>query len=512
MSAIVSGVRRIDRAELMDRAQRAAAGLRDLGVRPGDLVALVLRNDFAFLEASFAAERLGAYSTPINWHSTEEEARYLFADAQPKAIVIHADLVGQLRGALPPGVQVLVVDTPPEIQAAYGASDSSCRAGHDTLSWEGWLQRFKPADGDPPPAPGAIVYTSGTTGRPKGVRRHVPTVEQSLLNQRFLRRAFGYGNEDPASIVTLVAGPMYHSAPNAHGLFGVRLGATTILMPRFDPEEFLRLVEAHRITHLHLVPVMFNRLLRLPPEVRSRYDLSSLRFAVHAAAPCPQALKREMMAWWGPIIHEYYGSTETGLVTMCDAHEWLERPGTVGRAVPEAMLAVLGDDGRRLDPGQVGSIAARTPGLPDFTYHRDDQKRAAAERAGMILTGDIGFVDEQGYLFLSDRSADVIISGGVNIYSAEIEAEIMGIDAVSDCCVFGVPDDEYGEAVFAAIQLVPGCNVAAAEIQARLRKRLSGFKVPRRVEFYPELPREESGKIFKRKLRDAFWAGRDRRI
>lgn len=319
MGEIISGERRLSLAALEQRAARAAAGFKALGVGRGDLVALYLRNDTAFYEASIAAGLVGAYPTPVNWHYAPDEARYLFENSGARAIVIHADLVGPIRHVLPEGVPVLVVPTPPEIAAAYGVAPEACAPPAGFPVWPQWRESFEPYDGPPEAAPGTIIYTSGTTGHPKGVRRAPPTAEQTEAYSKILFHAFGLGPRpaDAKPVVTVVTGPMYHSAPNAYGLMSARVGADVILQPRFDAEELLQLIDRRKVTHLHMVPIMFNRLLKLPDEVKRRYDLSSLEFVVHAAAPCPPPIKRAMIEWWGPVINEYYGSTETGAVVFC---------------------------------------------------------------------------------------------------------------------------------------------------------------------------------------------------
>jgi long-chain acyl-CoA synthetase len=512
MGEIISGERRLSSAALNERAARAASGLASLGVGAGDLIAIYLRNDLPFLEATFAAGLLGAYPTPVNWHYSPTEARYLFENSGARAIVIHADLIEAIREALPPGVPVLVVATPPEIAAAYGIDAAPVPAG--MTDWAHWLEGLEPFEQPVADGPGTIIYTSGTTGHPKGVRRRQPTPEQAAVSAGMLAHAFGFADwlQRPDEIVTVITGPMYHSAPNAYGAFSARLGARVILEPRFDPEELLALIERHRVTHIHMVPIMFNRLLRLPDEVKAKYDLSSLKFVVHAAAPCPAPIKRAMIEWWGPVINEYYGSTETGAVVFCSSPEWLAHPGTVGRAMPGADVRVIDAEGVSLPPGEIGEVVARTAGLADFTYHGDDAKRAAAEKAGLIAPGDIGYFDADGFLYLCDRAKDMIISGGANIYPAEIEAELHKMPGVADCGVFGIPDEEFGEAVCAVVQPMPGAELTESEVRAYLRERMAGYKAPKRVDFHAELPREDSGKIFKRKLREPFWEGLDRRI
>jgi len=494
MGEIISGERRLSIEALQDRAARAATGLAGLGVGPGDLIALYLRNDLAFFEASGAAGLLGAYPTPVNWHYAPAEAKYLFENSGARAIVIHADLVAGVAEVLPKDVPVLVVATPPEIAQAYGIDATPVPPG--MIDWSVWLEGFAPYEGAPAAAPGTIIYTSGTTGHPKGVRRRSPTPEQAAVTGMMLAQAFGFADwlDRPSEIVTVVTGPMYHSAPNAYGGFAARLGGKVILEARFDPEELLAMIAAERVTHLHMVPIMFNRLLKLPDEVRGRYDLSSLKFVVHAAAPCPAPIKRAMIEWWGPVINEYYGSTETGAVVFCTSEQWLAHPGTVGRAMAGAEVRVIDADGASLPSGEIGEVVAKTAGIADFTYHGDDAKRAASEKAGLIAPGDIGYLDADGFLYLCDRAKDMIISGGANIYPAEIEAELHKMPGVADCGVFGIPDEEFGEAVCAVVQLQPGADLTEGEVRGYLRARMAGYKVPKRVDFHAELPREDSGK------------------
>jgi long-chain acyl-CoA synthetase len=328
--------------------------------------------------------------------------------------------------------------------------------------------------------------------------------------------ALSYGFTDlldrPSEIVTAIVGPIYHAAPNAHANFSFRSGANIVVSPRFDPEELLRLIEKHRITHLNMVPIMFNRLLKLPNDVRARYDLSSLRFVAHAAAPCAPDVKRAMIDWWGPIINEYYGTTETGNVTFCTSAEWLAHPGTVGRAIPRAEIRIVDASGKEVPRGTAGVVSTRLWGVAEFTYHGDDSKRRSAEIGGLITPGDIGYLDDEGFLFLCDRANDMIISGGVNIYPAEIEAQLQGMPGLADCAVFGIPNAEYGESICAVVQPQPGAALTEADVVKFLTGKIAGYKMPRRVEFKFELPREDSGKIFKRKLREPFWENTGRSI
>ncbi len=512
MGEIVSGKRRLSTAALNERAGRAASGLGRLGVGEGDIVALFLRNDMAFFEASTAVGLLRAYPTPVNWHGTLEEARYIFENSGAKVILIHADLLASVRAAIPAGVTILVVPTPPEIAEAYGVLPEACAVPAGMIDWTTWIEGFDIYVAPAAPPPGTIIYTSGTTGHPKGVRRAQPTPEQYEFSMRNLAYIFGFTMRPADQIVSVMCGPMYHSAPNAYGLVAARMGATVHLEARFDPEDLLRMIEQHRITHIHMVPIMFNRLLKLPDDVKKKYDLSSLVMVVHAAAPCPAPTKRAMIEWWGPVIYEYYGSTETGGVVFCSSEEWLAHPGTVGKPMPGADVKVIDKDGNSVPVGEIGEVVCKFPGIADFTYHKDHAKRVASEKVGLIAPGDVGYFDKDGFLYLCDRAKDMIISGGVNIYPAEIEGVLHRMPGVADCAVFGIPDDEYGEAIYAAVQLQPGAALSEADVKAYLRQHISGFKVPKTVAFHTDLPREDSGKIFKRKLREPFWANRTTRI
>jgi long-chain acyl-CoA synthetase len=283
-------------------------------------------------------------------------------------------------------------------------------------------------------------------------------------------------------------------------------------MPRFDAEDFLRLVERRRVSVVQMVPTMFVRMLALPESVRSRYDLSSLRRVVHAAAPCPPDVKRAMIEWLGPIIDEYYGGTETGPVVFCTSEEWLEHPGTVGRPIRNASVKILDAGGNELPPGESGEVFMWLDVWPNFTYENDPEKRRSIERDGLVSCGDIGYLDRDGFLHLNDRRSDMVISGGVNIYPAEIEACLMSLPGVRDCAVFGIPDDEFGEAIAAYVEPLDGHPLSAEDVRGHVRATLASYKTPRIVELTRDLPREDSGKIFKRRLREPYWRGRERAI
>jgi long-chain acyl-CoA synthetase len=496
--------------ELMSRARRAATGLRSLGVEAGGAVALLLRNDHEFFEAAFAASALDASTVPINWHGSAEEVAYVVSDSKAAVLVAHADLLHRVRHALPPNVTILGVTTPRSIAERFAVNDAEAMLQSDVTEWRVWRDGFEEIQDTLIGDPLSMIYTSGTTGHPKGVKRLPGTSDGSVVVDYMIKVVELFGAWP--GMRSIIAGPMYHSAPYAYALLSARAyGALLVLEDRFDPEEFLGLIERHQITSLYMVPTMFIRLLRLPPEVRGRYDVSSLRVISHTAAPCPPDVKRALIEWLGPIVSEFYGSTEVGFVTGCNSEEWLAHPGTVGRPLPATEVRVFGVDGES-PVGESGEVFVRARGNSDFTYFGKDDARAEVERDGLITCGDIGFLDEDGFLYLCDRARDMIISGGVNIYPVEIEACLLKLGGVADCAVFGIPDDEYGESVAAAIKLDEGATLNADDIRSHVREHLAGFKVPQVVTFHESLPREDSGKMFKRKLRQPYWENAGRSI
>lgn len=504
----VSGERRVGKDELEARVRRVAGGLARLGVGQGNCVAILLRNDIAFMEATYGVMMLGAYAVPVNWHAKPEEIDYILNDCGAKALIGHADLLRPLVAAFPPKAAVLWVATPPEVAAAYAIEPARRAPPPATSEYEAWLALQPPYAGPPLPQPQSMIYTSGTTGHPKGVRRKAPTPDQEAA--LVMLRSVVYGINP--GVRTLIPGPLYHSAPNSFAIRAGRLGDVTVLMPRFDPEELLRLIERERIDTMFMVPTMFIRLLKLPAEVRTRYDASSLRHIIHAAAPCPAEVKAAMIAWWGPVIHEFYGATEVGAVTFATSEDALKKPGTVGRVTPGAELRILDEAGNEVPPGALGEVFSRIAGFPDFTYHNLPDKRAEVDRGGLITCGDVGYIDQDGYVFICDRKRDMVISGGVNIYPAEIETVLHALPGVHDCAVFGIPDGEFGETLMAVVEPVAGVTLDPAALRHALAQHLADYKIPKHIELRTGLPREDSGKIFKRRLRDPYWEKAGRRI
>lgn len=492
-------------AQLAERGARLAGGLRALGVQEGDVVAVLLRNDPIYADIVHACRTAGCYYCPINWHFTTEEIRFLLSDSGAKVLIAHADLLEAARDAVPAGVTVLAL--------APGRHGEAGAAGAPGVrDYESWLRAQPPYDGPRVAPRGHMAYTSGTTGRPKGVLRAPIPLERLDAQLAQMRSVVEQTMGVVAGCRALMSAPLYHSAPGVFIQNALQVAERLVLTPRFDPEQVLALVQEHRIDVLYLVPIMYVRMLKVPPEVRARYDLSSLRFVASTGAPCAPEVKRAMIEWFGPVIHETYASSEAGMITVATPADAAARPGTAGRPVDAAQVRILDESGRPCAPGEVGLVYVRQPAYPDFTYRHNAAARQAIDRDGMVSLGDMGYLDADGYLFICDRASDMVISGGVNIYPAEIEHELVRYPGVADCVVFGVPDDEYGERLLAMVQPVPGAQLEEGAMVEWLRGRLSGFKVPRTIVIEPQLPRDETGKLAKRRLRDKYWAGRTRRV
>ncbi len=489
--------------EVRREANRLAHGLRALGLKPGDSIATLLPNDTHAYTTRLAAFQTGLYITPLNHHLTGQEIAYVLGDAEARVLIADERFADTARRAL----------------AESGTIDSAhCLSigeieGFSELAE---LTRNQP-DGDPPErcAGQLMLYTSGTTGRPKGVRRPLPSEDPSdwAAQRAIFARAFGLRPFDGSQ---LVVGPLYHAGPSVFSWGSLDAGHQQIVTDRFDPEETLRLIETHRVTNTHLVATMFHRLLALPAAVRAGYDVSSLRMVAHSAAPTPIELKRQMMDWWGPIIWETYGGTE-GAATICKPHHWLAKPGTVGRPVRDARITILDEEDKPCRPGTPGRIFVEREG-PKMEYWKDPEKTREIHRGNALTLGDIGYVDEDGFLFLTGRASEAIITGGVNVYPAEVENALMEHPEVVDLAVIGAPDDEWGERIVGIVQTrtLPETDsekqALSDELLAFARERLAGFKCPREIHFRSELPREENGKLYRRRLREAFWQDSNRSI
>jgi len=484
--------------EYEQRCNRLAQLFRAQGLRRSDHVAFFMENNVRMLECEGAAERTGLYYTCINSYLSADEVAYIVNDCEARIVVTSAakrDTAVQLPDKCPKVERWLMVDAaapPPGFE-----------------SYEEAVEPFPPTPVDDEQLGAAMLYSSGTTGRPKGILRPLPEAHpgDALPVMEFIKHMFRFRE----GMRYLSPAPLYHSAPQASVSAAVRLGAASVIMERFDPAQFLELVEQHRITHTQMVPTMFSRLLKLPEAVRAAADVSSLETVIHAAAPCPVPVKEQMIEWLGPIIIEYYGATEANGFTFCDSHEWLAHRGTVGKAVLGEVV-ILDDDGNRQPTGQPGTVWFA--GATNFEYFNDPDKtaesRQAADDVVMSTVGDVGYLDEDGFLYLTDRKTYMIISGGVNIYPQETENLLITHPKVMDAAVIGVPHEDLGEAVKAVVQPMPGVERGPElerELIAFCKEHLAHFKCPRSIDFEDELPRLPTGKLYKRLLRDRYWAG-----
>ena len=491
----------IDAESFFQRYQRAAVALRAAGVGEGDVVALLMRNGPDLLELMLATRWIGALWCPINWHFKAEEVQYILSDSGAKVLIADEALLDSLLAG-PSGLK---------LEGINAFVTTRRRESSERLQWAAYrdaLTTLTTPNLAASAPRGAMFYTSGTTGRPKGIRRAASTPEQVARGLEVLRHCLGF---EPG-MRALVNAPMYHSAPNSYSVGSSLDNAHLFIQTRFDAEDTLRIIERHRLTHAYLVPTMFVRMLRLPASARAQYDLSSMRFVASTGSPCPPDVKRAMIEWWGPVIYESYGASELGYMTRLDSHEALRKPGSAGKPLPGATVAILDEHGAPVPQGKAGLIYVHQPAYADFSYIGNDAARQKMERGGLKTLGDIGYVDEEGFLFIVDRSADLVISGGVNIYPAEIEAVLQMMPGVADCAVFGIPDTEFGEALACAVQTTHGASLNGEAVQAFLKPRLATYKVPKTITFHTEMPREDTGKIFKRKLREPYWAGQARRV
>lgn len=478
-------------AELVGRSKRLAQLFRAKGIGIGGHIAILLDNHPRYFEVVWAALRAGIYFTPINWHLGADEAAYIVRDCGAQALVTSArfaELMGDMKDVVGPLPLRLAVD---------GAID-----GFESYEEALAEQASEPVADE---TEGAwMFYSSGTTGRPKGILQALPGTplgDTELGLVQLMRHVYGFSDDARY----LCPAPLYHAAPTGWSTSTQRLGGTVVLMERFDALEALRFIEQYRITQAQFVPTHFVRMLKLPADERDCFDLSSLRTAVHAAAPCPVEIKRQMIDWWGPKVYEYYAGSEGVGMCAIGPEEWLERPGSVGRAVT-GIAHIVDEAGQELPAGEVGQIWFETESR--FAYHNDADKTSEAwNDRGWGTIGDVGYLDEDGYLFLTDRISHMIISGGVNIYPQEVEDALIVHPDVADAAVIGVPDPDMGEAVKAVVQLAPG--IEASPVQAEVliafcRERIANFKCPRSIDFADELPRLPTGKLLKRKLRDQY--------
>jgi long-chain acyl-CoA synthetase len=493
----------IDRAEIDSMARRLASLLKDYGVGEEKAIAVLMRNDTVCMAIVEACRYLGARYAMLNWHATAHEIAHILEDSQAKVLIGHSDLLAALDLGVMDRAPILSIDTPGDVLAAYeGASAAALPVAVKSLT--DLINNAQPIDGDPLRFRGMFAYTSGSTGRPKGIRRNTdPKAPDPYQVYAGLARDMLHAGEGDK---LMVAAPLYHSAPHALACFALASGIMDlVIVPKFDPVEFLELLQRHKVTHVYIVPTMMVRLLKLPAEVRERYDLSALRFAVSTGSPWPVEVKQAMIDWLGPIFYESYGASELGFMTLISSEEATARPGSVGKILPGGSIKIYDDDGRECSPYEVGTIYVSLPLFGGFSYTNADGSVVDERIDGHATVGDMGHLDEDGYLFIGDRKKDMIISGGANIFPAEIEAELIKMPEVADCAVFGAPDAEFGEQVVAAVQCTQGEAVDLEAVKLFLTPLLAKFKIPRKLDIHEALPREDSGKIFKKRLRDPYW-------
>ncbi len=504
-TALVDATGSLTWAQFNRRVNRLINGLRALGLGAGDLLCIYAGNCREYYEIMAAASHAGILFVPVNWHFTAEELAYVIDNSGSKVLIAGREFTDVAAAAV-------ARNETPTLEKCLTMGGAA--AGFD--DYEAFVDGAPDSEPEGQVLGGPMFYTSGTTGRPKGVRSASksgpPPIESMLMMGAGLTNMLSI----PPDGVTLICGPVYHSAQWAFSYLPLIAGSTVVMRHKFDPADLLALIDAHQVTNVHLVPTQFHRLLGVDEARKAAFDGSSLKAVWHGAAPCPPEVKRRMIEWWGDVVYEYYGSTEGSIVTTASAEEWRERPGTLGKQTPMVELRIVRDDGTPADVGESGQIYVRNLMGTDFEYHKEPGKTADVHlEPGVFTFGDIGYLDADGYLFMSDRKIDMIISGGVNIYPAEIEATLLGHPAVQDAAVFGIPDDEFGEAVKGAVELKPGqrpTEELAAELIGHCRAHLAGYKAPRSIDFVDALPRHETGKLYKRLLRDKYWEGTGRKI
>jgi long-chain acyl-CoA synthetase len=500
--------------DLDERVNRLVDAGRNSGLVVGDTIAVMCGNRRELVEVTLAAMHAGWIIVPVNWHWVADELHHVLTDSESAALFVEgafAPVADDALARLEPGRCALRVVIDP-------ASGPEGSAEH-LADYESFVAAGRPVEPAEQCTGGPMFYTSGTTGFPKGVRGGLNRTGEDMGLWELLGASFCGLLGFPERGVSLLDGPMYHSAQWVFAIFPlIGVGSRLVMRPGFDPAETLRAIDAEGVTNVHFVPTQFVRMLRLSDDVRNGFDGSSLQTVMHGAAPCPPEVKRQMLGWWGPVVSEYYGGTEGGFLTMATGAEWLERPGTLGQETAMVEVLVLDEDGQPCPPGTSGQIWFRSKRGADFEYHNDPAKTAAAHRDGGLGTlGDVGYLDDDGYLFMSDRRIDMIISGGVNIYPAEIEGVLVAHPLVADAAVYGIPDDEFGEAVMASVELIDpdaavDTDAVLADLAAHCREHLAGYKVPRRMEVLDKLPRQPTGKLYKRLLRDPHWEGTGRTI
>ncbi len=495
------------RGELLALCNQAVAGMRAQGLGHGDVVAICAKNCAEYFILTLACQQAGLYVSPINWHLAATEVAYVLKDSGAKLFLGDE------------GAAQICIDAAKEV----GFPQEACFSVGAVEGFRPFAELLEGQSTELPEnrsAGATMNYTSGTTGNPKGVKRGLPPegVEPEMVFSLYAMQWLLYGLAPEDDNVHIVGSPLYHTAVLIFSTSALHFGHALVVMEKWTPEGMLRLIDKYKVTSSHMVPTQFHRMLQLPEEVRSQYDCSSTRAMIHAAAPCPPDIKRQMIEWWGKSIWEYYAATEGG-GTVVSPDEWLKYPGTVGKAWPTAEVRIYDDEGKRLGPDEQGTVYMLLSDQIKFEY-KGDAKKTKKDRINedgnvYFTVGDIGYLNEEGYLFLCDRKIDMIISGGANIYPAEIENVFFTHPKVGDVCVFGIPHPDWGEEIKAVVEAAAGVtpgDALSAELLEYCKTKLGKFKVPKSIDYIEKMPRDENGKLPKRKLRDPYWEGHERAI
>ncbi|GAB5378823.1 MAG: acyl-CoA synthetase [Aliiglaciecola sp.] len=473
-------------------------------MQTGDTLAILMRNAPEYLAVIEACRYVETFYVPLNWHASPQEIVHILEDSKTAVLIGHSDLINGLSSEDLSQIRVLQFPTPDEVVQRYALPPmaSNPPLAEDLIEL---LQSTQAIDSMPKRFRGMFSYTSGSTGRPKGIKREV---DESAPDKYEVYRGLSKSlmKLEPG-VRFYVSAPMYHSAPNALSMSCIASGYADIYIePKFDAEQFLADIDRYKITHTYIVPTMMVRLLKLPEPVKKAYDVSSLRFALSTGSACPADVKQAMIDWFGPIFYESYGASEIGFMTLISSPEAADKPGSVGKVLPGGSIKILDDDKRPLPVGESGSIYVYLPMFGPFKYTNAEGDLADLHVDGHTTVGDVGYLDEDGYLFINDRKKDMIISGGANIFPAEIEAVLIDMPDIADCAVFGAPHAEFGETIVVAVQCAPGNSLTLEQIHEFLEGKLARFKFPRKLDLHDALPREDSGKIFKQRLRAPYWS------
>lgn len=507
-NALYFGDQKMDRAQFLHRVKCLASILKAQGVGEDDAVGVLLRNDTFYMEVVQACRYIGAYYVTLNWHAAPSEIIDILEDSKAKVLIGHSDLTAKLTPSAGQKIPVLAVPTPSSLVKAYNVNPA---INSDQVHLNDLIETASPIETPPLRSRGMLAYTSGSTGRPKGIRRAVdlnkPDPYETYKAFATLLLQLTPGDR------FYTAAPLYHSAPNALSTMCIASErAELYIAPKFDPEGFLADIQRYGITHCYLVPTMMVRLLKLPEEIRHKYDVSTLRFGISTGSAWPRDVKQAMIDWFGPVFYETYGASEIGFITLISSEEALRKPGSVGKVLEGGSIKIIDDDGKELPTGTPGTIYIDLPQFGDFTYSNTEGDLKGQRHGRHATVGDIGYLDADDYLYISDRKKDMIISGGANIFPAEIEAALIKMPEVFDCAVFGAPHPEFGEMIIAAVQCADGKALTLEAMQNFLSDKIARFKIPRQLDIHDQLPREDSGKIFKQRLRAPYWEKTGRQI